>query len=82
MPTPAGITLTAEQIANLRNARLSAGITQGALASQIGVSRIAVVAYEHGRARPGIDVLRAWAARVGFEVEEPGVVLKVKNQEQ
>src|SRR3954454_19572418 len=54
----------------MREARIEAGLSQGALAAAAGVSRQAVGAIESGLHRPGVDAALAIAADVGRSVEE------------
>ncbi len=53
----------------LREARLEAGLSQGALADAAGLSRQAVGAVESGRHRPSVDAALALAAALGCGVE-------------
>ncbi|HEY1276484.1 MAG TPA: helix-turn-helix domain-containing protein [Thermoleophilaceae bacterium] len=57
-------------VPRVREARLAAGLSQGALAAAAGVSRQAVGAIEAGRHRPSVDAALAIARAVGRPVEE------------
>lgn len=76
MPANAGISLTDEQRESLVVARVGCKITQQRLAGRLGVSQGMVALYEAGKRRPALDVLRAWAAAVGFVVVESGLELR------
>jgi DNA-binding XRE family transcriptional regulator len=54
----------------IRDARLAAGLSQGAVAAAAGVSRQAVGAIEAGRHRPSVDAALAIARVVGRSVDE------------
>ena len=53
----------------LRKARIHAGLDQGQLADEIGVSRSTIKNYELGHVKPRKIVLNAWAMRTGVPLE-------------
>jgi uncharacterized protein len=52
----------------LRSARLSAGLTQDALARRAGTSQSAIARYESGASTPGLTTLQRLLASVGLEL--------------
>ena len=75
-----GIPLTPEQRQTLQAARKGLGLTLEGLALQIGVTHVAVIRYESGESRPSIEVLRRWAALVGYEVMEGELELRKRRK--
>ncbi len=59
--------------------RQQTGLTQGALAEQLGVSNKAVSKWETGKAKPTTNTLRKLAALYGLPVEE---LLRLKEREK
>lgn len=57
-------------MSHVREARLAAGLSQGALASAAGLSRQAVGAIEAGHNRPSVDAALALAGALGRRVED------------
>jgi transcriptional regulator with XRE-family HTH domain len=60
-------------VADLRTARLAAGLSQAVIARAIGVSRTNVTRWEQGHLRPALTDLARWAAAVGLETPFRGL---------
>jgi transcriptional regulator with XRE-family HTH domain len=54
---------------HLRKAREYAGLEQGDLATELGVSRATISNYERGLVKPRKPVLVAWALRTGVALD-------------
>jgi transcriptional regulator with XRE-family HTH domain len=52
---------------NVKVARTGAGLTQGALAERVGVSRYYLAQIEAGRANPSLDIIAALAWALGTQ---------------
>lgn len=75
MPEP-GVKLSVNGIDTLRAARIEAGITQLEIAEKLGISDVAIARYERGLSKPSYDVLKGWAAMLGYAAIERPVELK------
>lgn len=64
-----------------KGARVSAGYTQEAMANEIGISRVHLIALENGRAPFNRPVLLAWSKVTGFEVDD-FILPEVSTQRQ
>ena len=53
-----------------KGARVSAGYTQEAMAAEIGISTVHLIALENGGAPFNRPVLLAWSKVTGFEVDD------------
>ena len=53
-----------------KGARVSAGYTQEAMAAEIGISRVHLIALENGRAPFSRAILLAWSKVTGFDVDD------------
>jgi transcriptional regulator with XRE-family HTH domain len=55
-------------VADMRNARLAAGLSQASVARAIGCAHSRISDWERARASPGLRMLARWAAAVGLEL--------------
>jgi len=68
-----------ELAALLRSLRVTHGLSQNALAKQMGTSASQIAGVERGDNSPSLDTCERWAAAVGWEVVvafRPAVLLK------
>ena len=72
------IRLTRAQLSTLRKVRKKAGLSQTALARELGVTSQLVNQVESGKKAASLDVLERWGQKIGFDVSARQVVtLKV-----
>lgn len=55
-------------VADLRNARLAAGLSQAAIARAIGRTHGRISHWERGQAAPSLEALARWSAAVGLDL--------------
>lgn len=55
-------------VAQLRDARIAAGLTQGAVAHRLGTNRQALRRWEVGRTEPLLCRVNDWAAALGYQI--------------
>lgn len=51
----------------LRQRRLRRGLHQGDVGNQLGVHSSTINAWERGRREPGLQILRQWADKLGYD---------------